>query len=500
MNVQSKFYLAYYFLITLLSWGTGIVSDDFSVMDNPLDQLFIPSGNYLNIPLAYFFEATILILADLQNYLLVEVFKIFYLCLSFYMISKFFTCFLNQQISFLISFIFIFFPTHDASTYWIMGQYLILSCAFILYAYYWLEKEKGGYAIASILIGSFTCYGSPAIVFGVLILLIYQKRVKDAIVIFIPHLLYCLYYLYTSEILKTFESRIQIKSSLSALIKSLAIQVGTFIDSTFGPSFFLKIGYSIIDFPILLILPFLVYSFLQKNMPCKILVIPKPLLIFAISVVTANLLMFAITGRYPQICFNLGNRVTTYSTFIFLPIFYIFSNNRKVQQIFLSIVFTSIVGISLHWKFWSYSQNQVINDLAKTQISTSNNILLVSHHQYSKLGPFSHIEFLSEHWVSDAVITGTGHSNLKIYSLSSKRFILQEKFLIDRKYKTQQLMPEIIYVYDTSLQKLLSLNHIEFNEYLNSLKPHKRHWVQFIENERWKNLLKRISPRIEYSL
>ena len=84
MNVQSKFYLAYYFLITLLSWGTGIVSDDFSVMDNPLDQLFIPSGNYLNIPLAYFFEATILILADLQNYLLVEVFKIFYL--SIYLI------------------------------------------------------------------------------------------------------------------------------------------------------------------------------------------------------------------------------------------------------------------------------------------------------------------------------------------------------------------------------------------------------------------------------
>ena len=192
-NEYNKLPLLYLLIISLLTYGTGVISDDFGYLSGDVSSLFILQGNYINIPFAHLLQASILIISDFDNYIFVDIFKIIYLFISFLMISQFLKLFLNEKKSYFYSFLFIFFPIHDGSTYWIMGQYLILSCACLLYSYYWVINKKYGYAIAFVLIGSFLCYGSIAIILSLSVILLIQKKTKECIILTIPNFIYCIY-------------------------------------------------------------------------------------------------------------------------------------------------------------------------------------------------------------------------------------------------------------------------------------------------------------------
>src|SRR3989338_8437615 len=129
-------------LIFYLLANTGVFSDDFDAMARikrlGLKDLFsIGSGNYyLTTPVMYFTHYVWYGFFKIDNSFLVSLIKSLYIFLSFLMVACFFTLYLDEATALFASFLFIFFPSHDSTVYWFMGQYPTLSFAFYLYAYF----------------------------------------------------------------------------------------------------------------------------------------------------------------------------------------------------------------------------------------------------------------------------------------------------------------------------------------------------------------------------
>ncbi len=174
-------YIVCFVLIAYFIIGTGIVSDDFSCtltmrgksVIESIDPRLCPHTPMENI---FFFLWYPFFNPD--NTLFVEIIKILYLWLSFYMISKFFSIFLDSKYALLASFLFIFFPSHDATVYWFLGQYLAISMAFYLFAYYLAHKGRLLPAFLSATVASFLSYGSPAVAVPLFLLFVLKVR-KD---------------------------------------------------------------------------------------------------------------------------------------------------------------------------------------------------------------------------------------------------------------------------------------------------------------------------------
>ena len=126
---EKKLSLFYFLVIVFLCYGTGLVSDDFNDVRNAelsLD-LFVPKGNKLNVPLLHYTHHIAYLLSLVESYWLISLLKPIYLFVCLWMTQKFFSLYMNSQKSFFISFIYIFFPTHDATVYWFIGQYIVIS-------------------------------------------------------------------------------------------------------------------------------------------------------------------------------------------------------------------------------------------------------------------------------------------------------------------------------------------------------------------------------------
>ena len=108
-----------------------------------------------------------------------------------------------------------------------------------------------------------------------------------------------------------------------------------------------------------------------------------------------------------------------------------------IRRVILLVYLIAIVGISSHWKEWNQKQKYVINNIGNNQELSSykgKEPIFVSGNQYSKMGPFSHIEFLSENWVVNSIMKLAVNEDIDGKTLN-KRFVWSDGFLIDNKYK-----------------------------------------------------------------
>jgi hypothetical protein len=229
--------------------------------------------------------------------------------------------------------------------------------------------------------------------------------------------------------------------------------------------------------------------------------IDKSLLAALTVLVIGSLVMFSITGRYPQLAFNLGNRTTIYGALLLSYLIVASPMNQYLRQGILLLMFVFIVGVSVHWKMWNKHQVEVYHNIQRNEDLQSydkQEPVFVIGNQYSKMGPFSHIEFLSENWVVGSLFMLAGHNEIKALALN-KRFIVKENLLVDQKHQNILTIGPVVNIYDSDVDKLKTVKSDMLNEYIEDFPDEKRHWVQMVNNEKINNAILKLMPRLKYA-
>jgi len=502
-------FLLFAILAAYLLINTGIISDDFDAMSRLKDESFknilIPKGRFyfIETPMEYFTHYIWYYFFNLYDSLAVNLIKIFYIILSFYMVSQFFKIYLRVKAAYLVSFLFIFFPSHDSTVYFFMLQYLTLSFAFYLYAYYLAYNNKLIPAFLLALAGSFISYGSPAVALALFLLFCLEKKFIKGVVLLVPNIIYSAYYVLMPKLMPLWIQRLPGRIEFQSVIKQFILQLFTFADAMTGPSMWLKIYYSFFElkpFSIMIGAFFTVMFYkMYREKPSSY---NKKLVLTFLVLLFLSFVMFAVTGYYPQLAFNLGNRVTIFGSLVFAYLITLLPVSHKLKTLIFAILIFSILGISDHWKGWNIQQTEVITqmrDNADLVGYSDSRTIYVSGNQYSKYGPISHIEFLSESWVPASLFSLLFENKIQARSLN-KRHTYKDGYLVDAKYKRKTEIHGYIYVYDSERNELFKLKAKKINEYIESLPPDNRHWVQIMNIKGMKGAILKLMPRLKYAL
>lgn len=518
--LQSKYQIFVYApLIIYLLVNTGLFSDEFTLLlqmqnKSQLEALRL-NRDFIHSPLSQYLFDFFLFFVKNGRPIIITILKILYPILSIYLISKFFGIFLPKPNSLLAAFFFVFYPIHDSVTYFFLAQQMLLNFAFYYFAYYLAYNNKLALALLFSFLGSFVFYGASPIALGLFVLFLLNKEIKKGLIMLIPNLIFILYFLTVAKIFKLgAASKLPEVFEIEAFIKYFILQVLTFVDSMLGPSMWMKVYYSFYQLSFMSwIIGSLVITLLYLSSRKKIQVKDGPFkqiisinnhfkLITALTIMLfASFAMFAITGKYPQMAFNFGNRTTVYGAFIVTYLIAVIFSAKK-RLVIYSLLILVILGISDHWKRWTIHQQEVIVKIINNESLRhyyDKKIIYVSGNQYSKYGPMSHIEFLSEDWVSDSVFKLALGRKINARSLN-RRHKYKDGYLIDTKYNLKTRLNDYVNIYDSEKNTLLKLKAEEVNAYIESLPPDKRHWIQMVNIKFINDLINKLMPRLRYAL
>lgn len=327
-------------------------------------------------------------------------------------------------------------------------------------------------------------YGSTPIAVSLFLLFALNRQWKKAAVVIVPNILYILYFVYVSLVAEVAPSRVLEAVSIFALLKQFGFQVVTFVDAVLGPSMWLKVYYS---FSQLSMLSWLVGIVLVVGL----YVVYKPdaekynvsLLVSLTVLMLSSFAMFAVTGRYPQLAFNLGNRTTFWGSLLVAYTIVLMPSPRVIKVGIYGVFIFSMLGISDHWKAWSLHQQLVVSRIQNNQALRAvgeDTEIFVSGNQYSKFGPISHIEFLSEDWVPQAIFDLTLPHHLSVRAFN-KNYRFRDGYLEDFKHCDRQAVVGYINVYDSERDVLLRVKADEIDRYIEALPKEKRHWTMMTD-------------------
>lgn len=501
-------------LIVFLLQGTGIVSDDFFYIfeqqqrGGGIVEALIPRGIFITLPVEQVTHVLFFRLSTLEWIAPIEFAKTLHTLLTFGMISAFFALHMPGRRAQIAAFLFLFHPAHDATAFWFLSQYFAIMIGLFLFAYVQLERGRPRTGMVLATLGSFISYGSPPVAFAVALLFVLRGKVRAALAVWIPNLVFCIYYVVVSRLLRVSISRLPDSLSLGAFVRQAIIQVLSFADAVLGPSFLLKTFWSVAAMGAAATLAGAVFAagwfMLERRerdhgsaatrLDWRVLV--------ALSVLAVGALaMFAVTGRYPQIAFNLGNRVTTFGCLLLVYVFMAAPMPRTLRLAGIAVMLAAALGLSTHWRDWHARQTAVIERMRRNPelLALDGSVpVLVSGNQYSRLGPFAHIEFLSEHWVVDGILKQLGDGRLTGLALN-RRFEVSGNRLLDHKYGESHVLVEPVPVYDSEADRILLLDRAALQATIERLPEDRRHWLQFIENARINAWIVALMPRLRYA-
>lgn len=499
LNRRRLFYFTYFILICYLLIKTPLVSDDYAyILKARSSNLLLPSGWFVAAPLEHYFLNIWYNFFNLENMWLVNIIKIFYVIVCFYLITRFFSIFVDESYAFLISFLFIFYPSHDSTVFWYLGIYMLLTISLYLFSYYLVHNDRLILGLLFAFIASFTSYVSVAIAIMLVALFLFERKPFKALLIFIPNILFSIYYIYTTKIVGLTKTQIPQNFNIFIIFKQFILQIITFFDALLGLSIWLKIYFSILELSwmsiIIGILIVILFHYSYKNNASFYnLNLIKSLIILSFF----SLFIFAVTGRYPQTAFNLGNRVTIFGSLLITYLFVLLPVKKTIKTLIFSILIFSLLGLSDHWKKWNIRQNNIIKNIKNNESLKNYDMkkeIFVCGNQYSKLGPFSHIEFLSEDWVPKSIFGLALGKDINAHSLN-KRHEFQNGFIVDNKYMQKIKLSDSINVYDSETNQLFTLEPQEINLFLSRLPKEYRHWVQFLNIKFINSTIVKLMPR-----
>jgi hypothetical protein len=494
--------------IIFLIWGTGLATDDYVFLLQGLTQSVADNlwpSIYISEPVLHYTSA--LPYFAIGNHIWgYDVLKAAYVSAGVYAAYRFFSLFSSPRRALVLAVLFVFLPLYDAIDYSVANLYLLIGFSCYLYAYVLGAKNRFGATALVALVGSFACYGTMPIAFGLALLAFLETRHKLIWALLIPNFIYIAYYLFTSLVLKVGAQRLTGRMSFAALAKQMLVQVASCLDATVGPSAWSKLYYSIASLNltgavIALLVGSAVIVYLAKEHQQSR---NGKLLAAAATVLVLSFGMFSLTGRYPQMAFSLGDRVMIYAGFFIVCGAASVSLHRYVEWTAVVVLSLAIVGISTHWKNWKREVDKVAlnirnnDDIRKLPSGAR---LYVSGHQYSLLGPYSHIDFFTADYVAQTFfkLQLGAKSPLQISSFN-RRLILQDHQLRDRKYgNVTDVGRSGIWLYDSQRDLVEKVDPADIQKRLDALPEDIRHWTQEVKNERFKEFIRWLAPSLRYA-
>jgi hypothetical protein len=494
-------------LVALLLWNTGLATDDYVhlafALSHKVSEYLIPS-DYLSVPLLHYTHG-LAFFAIGDHLWAYDLLKAFYGGLSVYFATRFFGLFFPPLRALAIGFLFILFPIHDGASFWLTGQYLILSFACYLFAY--VQGAAGRYSAAAFWasLASFSSYGSPPIAIGLSLLAVLKRRWQHAASLMVPNLVFVVYYLVTSAMLKSGTQRLTGEFSIKVLAKQFALQIATFIDSAIGPSAWAKVAYSLTALHgLALLVSLALAAALARWLSTELAGKADRHLVFAsLLILLLAFGMFALTGLYPQLAFNLGDRVMVYGGFFLAVVLASLPLPRSVITLAVVVLTLAIGGVAAHWRDWNETTQQLATNIRSNQALAKlpkDAALYVAGYQYSRLGPYCHIEFLTADYVAKVFFDLQLKEKTPERVLSfNRRLAYSDGKLLDRKYGTSQPVTGSIWLYDTEANRLDQVPVAAIQSRIDALPDETRHWTQRLGEGWLRNRLLELVPRLRFA-
>ena len=363
-------------ILFYILWNTGLHGDAYVIINQTAEiKSFNDFLNHINIniygPINFFIFYWVYPVFGLEYLFIYDLLKVIYHLFSIFFVFKFASYYLPNDRALLASVLFIFFPTHDSTIFWYMIMPYTVAASLIMYCHYLMRSNKLFLAYPLLLVSTFSTYVTPPFIIGLSFIFFLEKSYKKFLLFISPAIIYIIYYLTLKSLFSSTEIKIDDNLSFIKFIKTLFLQILSGFDVFLGPSFILKIFssiYSLSLFSFLLTLPIIFFSkfYFSSKKP----IIYKPLLIGLTLVFLLSCCMFAITGMYTQMAFNLGNRVTIYGSLIIAFLLSSVPFSKKFL-VFIAIIFIlPLFGLSDHWKKWNVNQKIIINN-----IQTNNDLI-----------------------------------------------------------------------------------------------------------------------------
>lgn len=422
--------------------------------------------------------------------------------LSVWCVYWFAVDYLPRDRALLASVLFVFLPLHDTTMYWYMTVPNVLFPAVLMYAHSLMRGERVVSGVLLGFIGAFAGYVSPPYVFGLAAIFAYERKYRKALLYATPGLLYVVFYFWIKFAFPGVERRINAGLGVAGFLKQLLLQPLSFAEAAIGPSYWFKIYYGISSIGlisaciaagivVLLLLKFRTFSAASK--------LPQSLFFGLASILVLSFGMFALTGLYHHSAFNLGNRTTVYGSLLLAFLLALLPLNKKTI-LFLTLIFIlPVFGLSDAWKSWNVHQKMVIENI-HTNVALRElppeSTLLVAGNIYSKLGPFSNIEFFSMPWVVNSIFHGWVKSK-NVVALVPYIF-LDKGVLVDPKFGGKYVLQNTIYLYDSDANSVQAIPVTAVPQLLANRPREIRHWVQLARGTWIESSITSMSPRLAY--
>ena len=456
-------------------------------------------------PVSYYFDFFPYVAFGFDTLWAYDVVKALTSLLCVVLIQRFAADYLPPGRAWAAAVVYVLLPNHDATLYWVLTLIYVLTPALVMYAHHLVRNEKYGAGALIGLLGAFTSYASPPLTFGLAVIFVVERAYKKAAAFMLPGVLYVAYYFAVQKIPGVSVGRINADLSLAVLANRYLLQIGSFLDAALGPSFWLKMWYSANSITLTSALVGLLgLAFLYRVWPAERTAMSRALLAGLVAVTLLALAMFALTGMYPQMAFNLGNRVMVYGTLLTAFAIAVLPLGRLTALALATVFVMATLGLSDHWKAWNIRQQQVIANIRAQSPSLAripkDAALLVTGYPYSQLGAMSHIEFLSETFGVVGVFDRAlgAQPQFRLHSLRNWHMVEGET-LLDVKYGERFLLGSKVWLYNAETNALREIDTQAVSDVIAALPNVPRHWLQLGDDNLLRALVLKVMPRLEYA-
>jgi hypothetical protein len=482
--------------------GVGLCCDDFALLvsvPRSFDYLLANPANILTHGLPFLW-------IGYERQALYDLLKFGWVAVAYGMAYRFGGLFFAAPRAALFAALFVLYPSHDSTSFWFTTQYLLLTAAFYLYAFYLASLDRLAPAAAMATLGSFVSYGSTPWALGLGLAFLLQLQLARAAVLLLPNLVYIVYYAAVTLWLGLGNRRLPSELDFASLARNLVLQLAGGVDAVFGPSLWLKVWYALGSLTLASALVGAAITLVLARSVSKDderASAGAAVWLAVVAVALGGFGMFALTGAYPQSAFGMGNRVVVYASFTAAFVLaYLARRAWSAGALAALLVFASL-GLSDHWRAWRGVQDATIQavrsdaDLASGSLGTDT--LFVVGHAYSRLGAIAHIAFLSHRGITDPVfrIALGSRKSFEAVPLTS-RFMLEPGALVDSKDGARYPVGSEVLVYDAQAGRLLRMHAGELPRFIAGLEVPTRHWIQLAQLPWVRDLILRWMPQLGY--
>ena len=305
------------FILYYLLFNTGLHGDDYSEIAgwrfHGLPSFLMPGGVALTILGSHYCFWWAYPFLGYDHQWVYDLVKVAAHILSLLCVYRFAIDYLPCDRAIMMSSLFVLYPLHDTTMDWYMTVPYVFFPAVMMYAHSLFRHKHlfPGFILA--LFGAFGGYFSPPYMFGLTAIFIYERKFREAVLFAFPGIIYIVYYFFIKYAFSGIEKRINSSLTIADYIRQLLLQPLSFIDAAFGPSYWLKVYYSIGSITLLsglIVLVIVVLLLIRIPLFSKQPDVPKSLFIGLFITLVLSFAMFALTGLYHHSAFNLGNRTT----------------------------------------------------------------------------------------------------------------------------------------------------------------------------------------------